>query len=136
MAENLPLIIGSSGVTAVMVALITALFNRRKLKADTTSVITTAAGGIVQVLQTDNGRLRAENAKAEILRQRKERAERERDGKFRRQLEAHHRYDLKIVQALRSAGIEVDDPPALDFPDYEYSDDDLIGSDGPTTHQE
>lgn len=128
----IPLIISSSGVTAVFVAVFNSLFNRRKLKADTTAVLTTAAGGIVSILQTDNGRLRAENASIKTRAERKERAERERDANFRRQLSAHHKYDSMVAQKLREAGIQVDDPPQLEFPDYEYDTDDLIGSDGPS----
>src|SRR6478736_6583237 len=131
MGELLPVIIGSSGVTAVMVAVITALFNRGKLKADATSLITQAAGGLVTSLQADNVRLRTENTRNAQRRDRKESAERRRDNEFRRQLERHHEYDVQLVRQLRAAGIEVPDPPELDFPDYNFDDGDFTGSDGP-----
>lgn len=121
--DALPLIIGSSGITAVLAAVITATFNRKKLKADATSVIATAAGGIVQILQEDNARLRDEGNRRETMRQRREAAERRRDATFRQQLEYHHQYDLSVASKLRSAGFEMEDPPPLTFPDYEYSDD-------------
>lgn len=134
-SEILPLILGSSGITAVVLAIMNAVFNRFKMKADATAVLTGAAGGLVTALQTDNGRLRAENAIIRSHAERKARAERARDAAFRRQLEAHHEYDVDIAKTLRQAGFDVPDPPVLEFPDYHYDESDLIGSDGPAPSQ-
>ena len=120
MNELLPVILGSGAISGIAVAIITALFNRRRIKAETTSLITAAAGGIVQNLQDDNVRLRGEVAKAEFREVRRKKAEKERDKEFRLQLQAHREHDLRIVEALRGAGIAIDDPPLLDFRDYEW----------------
>ncbi len=128
MIEQLPIIVGSSGVTALLVAVFSALVNRRKIKAEATSILTEAAGGIVQILQADNARLRADAKRQEVLRERRERAERDRDEQFRVLLREHHDYDMSLVQSLREAGIRVGNPPRLDFPEYAFLDDDLRGS--------
>jgi hypothetical protein len=126
-SELLPVIIGSSGISALLATIATAFINRRKIKAEATSILTEAAGGIVQILQADNARLRADATRNDILRIRKDRAERERDDQFRLLLSRHHEYDVMLVQKLREAGIQVEDPPRLDFPPYAYTDEDVTG---------
>lgn len=133
MIEYLPAIIGSSGVTALLVAVVSAVMNRRKIKAEATSILTEAAGGIVKILQEDNARLRAAAARSDLRQMRRDRAERERDEKFRQQLHQHHDYDVMLVTKLREAGIQVDNPPRLDFPEYTLDDDDVTESFDPST---
>ena len=118
--EVLPIILGTTGVTGLVAVIVTAMFNRRKLKAETTDILTNAAGGIIKNLQDDNQVLREQQAKSGILEWRRSAAERARDATFRVALEAHYNYDLDLARALRDAGIEIADPPRITFPDYEY----------------
>lgn len=119
-AELLPILIGSSGVTAVLISVVTALFNKRKLRADATSIISQAAGGLVEQIAADNTRLRAENATLEGRADRLESAARrrdKRDAKIQASIAKHNDYDIELAQMLRDAGINVPDPPALVWPE-------------------
>lgn len=119
LSEILPLILGSAGVTAVAGSVVTALFNRRKLKADATSIISQAAGGLVEQIATDNQRLRGENAVLEArldeMRLANERRN-IRDERIKEGMRQHNEYDIELAQKLRSVGIEIADPPPLIWP--------------------
>ncbi|WP_155293633.1 hypothetical protein [Rhodococcoides fascians] len=54
-------VLTSAGVCAIVSALIGGLFSRRKMSAEATSIITTAAGSFVEQVQADNATLRSEN---------------------------------------------------------------------------
>lgn len=116
--ENLlPLILGSSGITAVVVALISALFNRRKLQAEATSIISNAAGGVVTNLFADNTRLREENAELrnenELLR--------EQFDEFKKNvkiaLDSLQQYATRQAALLQSNGIKAEKPPKITLPE-------------------
>lgn len=117
-------ILGASAIATVLGAVVQGIINKRKLSAEATSIITQAAGGLVKDLQTDNGRLRAENARSSLREERSRYAVRRRDDAFRRVLDGHSKWDRLVVKALREAGIQIPDPPELYLPDVDYDDDD------------
>lgn len=123
-SETVVAILGASAVATVLGAIIQGVINKRKLSAEATSIITQAAGGLVKDLQTDNGRLRAENARSSLREERSRGSVRRRDEAFRRVLDGHVRWDKLVVEALRQAGIQLPDPPELYLPDIDYDDDD------------
>ena len=55
-------LLGSGAIVTIIVSVINAMFNRRKLGADTTKVITDAAAGTLRDLREDYARVRTENA--------------------------------------------------------------------------
>jgi hypothetical protein len=61
-AEAALQLLGSAGLAAVLVAVINAVVNRRKLGAEATKMISDAAAGAVKDARDDNVRLRAENS--------------------------------------------------------------------------
>lgn len=112
-------LLGSGAVGAVVAAIINGFFNKRKLSAEATNIISQAAGGVVQNLQDDNTRLRAANALVSDRERRTRRAIRKRDEEFREILDEHRLWDMTVAEKLRKAGIDVPDPPNLIFPDFE-----------------
>lgn len=117
--ELLPLVVGSSGVTAVVVAVITAIVNRRKLSAEATNIISQAAGGVVERLENENIRLTTANDKLTVRVADLEKRERQRDHRdhlFEEQVRMHQVYDEGLAIRLRNAGItDVPPPPPLLF---------------------
>lgn len=103
-------ILGASTVTAVAGALIAGFFQRKKLGADATEIITRAATGVMEQVQEDNARLREENVALrttiEDLRQMVE--------DHTRVLQLHVVWDAMVITKLAEAGIE-DLPPAPPF---------------------
>jgi len=59
-------VLTSAGVCAIVSALIGGLFSRRKMSAEATSIITTAAGSLVGQVQADNAELRTENKELKV----------------------------------------------------------------------
>lgn len=115
-------------------AVVTAIANRRRQGADTTKIITEAAGGIVGNLERDNERLRHElvqvreelaraTTRAESKIEHLERAVQIADRRERmhllmeernaNHLERWHRYCTRQGEALRELGAIIDDPPPL-----------------------
>ncbi len=98
--------------STVMAAVVNALAGRRKLGADATKVITEAAGGVVERLEHENGRLQ----------QRVQRLELEVDDMKRQRhiwhelLLIHAGWDHLAIEKLRAAGDEVGDAPPLTPP--------------------
>lgn len=117
-------ILGTGSVVAVISAIVNGFLNKRKLSAEATSIITQAAGGIVQNLQDDNTRLRTVNTKIEARYNRSVRSIRQRDEIFRVRLTEHMKWDELVAEKLRGLGIEIIDPPKLVLPDLDLGDDD------------
>ena len=115
--------LGTGAVAAVIGAVLNAIINRRKLTAEATSIITQAAGGIVQNLQTDNGRLRAENITGTQRFNRYRSAVRKRDRAFEEQLELHWHWHELVAEKLKTVGIDVPPPPRLELPEIEFDED-------------
>lgn len=54
-------LLGSGAIVTVILSIINAMFNKKKLGADTTKVITDAAAGTLKDLREDYSRVRGEN---------------------------------------------------------------------------
>lgn len=117
--ELLPTIAASTGLSAILLAIVNAIFNRRKTSAEATSVITQAAGGLVANLNADNLSLRGENqllkTQVQELLDKDERRDR-REERVRDAMKEHNEYDKKMAEKLREAGIDVPMPPPLEWP--------------------
>ena len=116
-------IVASSGFTAIILAVVNALFNRKRTKAEASAVISQAAGGLVENLVADNTRLRAENAVYETRMEKADRLERKRQrqgAELRTAIEAHNAWDQYIVEVLTRLGVtDVKPPPALPVVDWD-----------------
>lgn len=111
-------LIGSGVVGSVGVAVIQAFTNKRKLSAEATSIISEAAGGIVQRLENENLRINGENAslreRVHTLEQKDEARDRQ-DYAFKELLRRHLMWDGLVAKVLRDSGIEVPDAPPLEI---------------------
>ena len=116
-------VLGTAGVASVLGALVTGAFNRKKLGADATEIITKAATGVVERIEAENTRLNSElgnerNARHRLERELEaERAAREKLSRemdrFRRLaiqhthiLQMHAAWDALAVSALEKAGVD------------------------------
>lgn len=119
--------LGSSAIAAVLAALVTGLFTKRKLGAEATEIITKAASGVVESLNAEI--VRVNSAMADVRTE--QFAERERHAieraadreRFTRELEARDRvlqlhvaWDMLVTAKLAEHGIDVPAPPALKPP--------------------
>lgn len=116
----------SAGGAAIIVALINAVLNKRKLSAEATEIITKAAAGTVENIMKDNAALRLEigQVKQELARltvaqaaaDRLARAHSVVEERYRWHLDRWHRYCSRITDELRALGGRIEDPPPL-WPD-------------------
>ena len=127
--------LGSGAIGAVIVAIVTGLFTKRKLGAEATEIITKAAAGVVESLNGEMVSLRGtlaavrlESAEAEArhkidddAREARHKLEREADRAthmremeaVRRVLQLHVAWDLIAREKLSEYGIELPDAPPL-----------------------
>lgn len=118
-------VLASSGLGAIASAILVGLFNKRKLGADATEVLTRAAAGIAERLEKELARKQEEhNAEVSELRDevragREELARvkrewrKERDD-WRRVNQLHVAFDLLAISKLSEAGIDLGmEPPPL-----------------------
>jgi len=120
--------LGASGITAVLLLVITAVINRKKLGAETdnisataTKAITDAASGVVERIEGDNLRLRASIERLEAADDRHERERREwalEREEWRRVLQVHAAWDALAITRIAEAipPIELPDAPPLTPP--------------------
>jgi len=120
--------LGSAGITAVLLLVITAVINRRKLGAETdnisataTKAITDAASGVVERIEGDNLRLRASIERLEAAEDKHDRDRREwalEREEWRRVLQVHAAWDALAVTRMNEAipPIELPDAPPLTPP--------------------
>jgi hypothetical protein len=101
--NNLVGILASATVAGILTAFVNGYFNRRKLGADTTKIITDAAAAVVTSTQTRLGLLEQEM------------------GEVRRALRIHEPWDREAVRKLRAANppIDISEPPPL-YPDTTF----------------
>lgn len=101
--------LASAAVGAVGVAIVNGIFSKRKMSADATDIITKAASGLVERLESENARVIASNAalssKVEGV-QRAQQAQSE-------VLAIHAFWDRQAVDVLRDQGIDLPEPPPL-----------------------
>jgi len=105
--ENVPVwlqvvtaVFGSGLLTAV----VTALFNKRKLTADAAKMITDAAASVTQTMSTRLQELEAKDRERELA-----------ENIFRQKLEMHEAWDRKLVIKIRQIdpNVIIEDPPSL-----------------------
>lgn len=90
--------------SGLLTAIITGIFNKKRLGADAAKIITDAAASVTSTMSS---RLRELEAKEQMR-------EREED-EFRIKLERHEAWDRKLVQKIRQmdSSVELEDPPTL-----------------------
>lgn len=120
----------SGAMATVLVAIINAVVNRRRIGAEATKFITDAAAGVVKDLNADNDRLRAENRainealstnRTDVVRMKDRLRRAEHDmaelkrhsDKQTTMLQGHQHWDEMAAHLIRKAGIEIPDPPPL-----------------------
>ena len=99
----------SLGVAGVLVALINALFGKRKLSAEATNIITDAASGTLKDVREDNIALRSRMDAAEKQIQQQADHQRQTDAL----ITVHGEWDRQAFYAARSKGIDLPQPPPL-----------------------
>lgn len=122
MNDILPLLLGAGGAT-IIAAIVNAVFNRRKLSAEATQIITQAAAGTVENIMKDNASLRLElgEVKAKMieltaiveLSEQRERHFTITEERYRWHMQQWHSYCTRLANRMRAAGLEVEDPPPL-----------------------
>lgn len=109
-ADMVLAIVGSGGLGAILTAVVSGLFTKKRLSAEATEIITTAAGGLVKRMET---RLDAAEKKADAAERRADALE-ERVDAWRRLLQEHAEWDRRMVAVLRGNGIsDIPAPPPL-----------------------
>lgn len=108
--------LASATVGALLLAIVNGLFSKRKLSAEATDIITKAASGVVERLESENARVIASNnalyAKVQAQQdtieevQRVQRAQGE-------ALAIHAFWDRQAVTVARDHGIDLPEPPPL-----------------------
>ena len=127
MSQELVLaILGSAGFTAIIGAVVNAIFNRRKLSAEATQIITQAAAGTVENVMKDNAELRLKIDKLEIalnkmqgvveLSEQRERINMITEERYRWHMQQWHRYAATLADEIRRLGGHVGDSPP-DWPE-------------------
>jgi hypothetical protein len=121
-------VLSSSGLFAVIGALMNGLFTKRRLGAEATEIITKAASGVVQRLEDEIGRrieeaavLRAEHSTAMLnMRQEQtaaidklEREHHEEREQWRRVLQLHVAWDYIAIERLSHLGVDLPPPPPI-----------------------
>lgn len=119
-------ILGSAGFTAIIGAIINAVFNRRKLSAEATQIITQAAAGTVENVMRDNTELRAKVDKLETamtkmqgiieLSEQRERINMITEERYRWHMQQWHRYAATLAGEVERLGGNVGEPPP-DWPE-------------------
>jgi hypothetical protein len=120
-------LVAAAGGGGVIAAVVNALFNKRKLSAEATEIITKAAAGTVALAVSDNTALRAEIAElrarvdllAETARihEQRERAWQQHEERYRWHLERWSRYANALLTLLNASKIKVaEEMPSL-YPD-------------------
>lgn len=117
--DTLLLILTSVGFTGIVTSIVASVVNRRKLKADTTEVISQAAGSLVERLEAENTRLAEDRDKAwakvadlELLED-KRRAEMD---QLREQIIEARDYERGLIQQVRDLGGNPPEPPKVILP--------------------
>jgi len=113
--------LGASGITAVLLLVINAVINRKRLGAETnnisataTKAITDAASGVVERIEGDNLRLRSSIERLEANEDKHDRDRREwalEREEWRRALQLHAAWDALAITKMNEA------IPPIDLPD-------------------
>ncbi len=111
----------SAGGATILAAVVNAFFNRRKLSAEATQIITQAAAGTVETIMKDNQNLRTEleTVKATMVKlegivelsEQRERIHMITEERYRWHMQQWHRYAARLADEVRRLGGRVDEPP-------------------------
>lgn len=99
----------AGSVGAIVVALVNGVFNRRKLSAEATQIITDAAGSLVQRLESDVVTLRQETARLQRESNQSQAAQRRTDER----LAIHAQWDRQATAEAERQGFHLPPPPPL-----------------------
>lgn len=112
--------LSAGGIGAIIAAVVTGLFSKKKLGAEATEIITKAASGVVQRIEAELARERERREtertdhNARIDRMEKEHGE-ERE-EWRRVLQLHVAWDAIAIAEMAKLGIELPPAPPLTPP--------------------
>lgn len=111
----------SGGAATIIAAFINAFFNRRKLGAEATQIITQAAAGTVENVMKDNTALRARLASLETqmlnlqatidLSEQQKRVHMITEERYRWHMQQWHAYASRQTDEIRRLGGKIEDPP-------------------------
>ena len=111
----------SAGVATIIVGIINAVMNRKKLSAEATQIITQAAAGTVETVMKDNAQLREKQAilEAQVARlttavalaEQSQRTAQAMDERWHWHVDRWHRYAGRLCDELRAMGGQIEDPP-------------------------
>lgn len=111
----------SAGGATILAAFINAFFNRRKLGAEATQIITQAAAGTVENIMKDNTLLREKITALETrmiklqaiveLSEQRERIHGITEERYRWHMQQWHSYCSRQTDELRRLGGDIEDPP-------------------------
>ena len=129
--EIIVAILGTGGISAIVAAIVTGLFSKRKLGAEATEIITKAAAGVVTNLQSEIDRqvkarqddaLQAKAALEALMRSHAEEME-----EVRRVLQLHVAWDAIAIARLGELGVELPPaPPLLPARRFDHEVDDQV----------
>lgn len=116
-AEVIVAVLGAGGLGAILAAVVTGLFSKRKLGAEATEIITKAAAGVVTNLQAEIDRqveLREGQATqhAATMKTLMDEHQQEMD-EVRRVLQLHVAWDAIAIAKMAEVGIELPPAPPL-----------------------
>lgn len=122
-ATNIVVALLSAGGATIIAAFVNAFFNRRKLSAEATEIITKAAAGTVENVVADNARLRlevnelrvqlAQLAETVAISEKRERAHEMSQERWIWHMGRWHRHGSRLAEELRAAGITPEEAPPL-----------------------
>lgn len=125
--ELIVAVLGAGGLGAIFAAIVTGLFSKRKLGAEATEIITKAAAGVVQNMQSEIDRQVARN---ETLIDEHRRAmdalvasHTEEVDEMRRVLQLHVAWDAIAIAKMAEVGVKLPPaPPLLPARKFDHSD--------------
>lgn len=116
-ASILIAVLGTGGISAIIAAVATGLFSKRKLSAEATDIITKAAAGVVTTMQSEIDRQirRNDTLIAEHRAEMKRLVDSHEDeiDDVRRVLQLHVAWDMIAISKMTELGIELPPAPPL-----------------------
>lgn len=116
-ASILIAVLGTGGTSAIIAAIATGLFSKRKLSAEATDIITKAAAGVVTTMQVEIDRQikRNDTLVAEHRAEMKRLVDSHEDeiDDVRRVLQLHVAWDMIAISKMSELGIELPPAPPL-----------------------
>lgn len=115
--STLVALLGTGGLSAIVAAIVTGLFSRRKLGADAAKIITEAAAGVVKNLENEIKRQQAINDEMVVEHRAYIRTlmlnHAEEIDEWFRVSQLHTSWDYLVRERLATLGIDLPEPPPL-----------------------